>query len=144
MTAFEIRRAGPGDLAEAARPYERAATETLSWDPPGTHSSAAFLKQAEDEAVWVAVVDDRIIGLAALYEPESFLHSLFIDAGWRGRGVGSALLAAVQAFAAGPLSLKVAGPNAAAQDFYAARGFHVSELGETDGAPWLRLVFRGI
>lgn len=144
MTAFEIRRAGPGDLAEAARLYERVATGTLTWDPPGAHSSAAFLKQAEDETVWVAVADGRIIGLAALYEPESFLHSLFIDAGWRGRGVGSALLAAVQAVAAGPLSLKVAGPNAAAQDFYAARGFHVSELGETGGAPWLKLVFGGI
>ena len=79
-------------------------------------------------------------GLAALYRPQNFLHSLYVDV--RGLGVGAALLDYVAAQCCGPLSLKVQEPNARARAFYAREGFVCIEHGrdaDSDVA-WLRLV----
>lgn len=137
--AFAIRRLRPEELTEAAALYERVATATLHWMPAGAHTAAGFVKQAEDEAVFVAVAGRRIVGIAALYEPDSFLHSLYVDDEWQGRGVGTALLAAAAEAAAGPLSLKVEVRNGRARAFYAGHGFAAREYGEADGSAWIRL-----
>lgn len=114
--------------------------ETFTWQPPGRHRQEDFFRAARDEEVYVAVVDGAILGLAALYRPQSFLHSLYVDV--RGLGVGSALLAHVAAQADGPLSLKVQEPNALARAFYAREGFICVEHGRDDDSDvaWLRLV----
>lgn len=137
--AYDIRCAGLGELGDAAALYERVATATLPWQKPGTHTIAGFLQQSENETVWVAVADGAVIGLAALYEPESFLHSLFVDFAWQNRGIGKALLDIVAEAAEAPLSLKVEARNHDAVRFYHREGFHIVELGETDGSQWLRL-----
>ncbi len=136
---FAIRRARPEEIAEAAALYERVATATLHWIPPGVHTAPAFIRQAEHEIVFIALAGNRLIGIAALYEPESFLHSLYVDAGWQGRGVGTALLAAAAEAAPGRLSLKVEERNRRARAFYAAHGFVEGERGCDSGSAWIRL-----
>jgi GNAT superfamily N-acetyltransferase len=140
--AFAIRRAGPDDLFAAAVLFERVANQAMPWLARETQDAAAFLAAAADETVWVAAAEGRLVGLAALYAPDSFLHMLFVDAAWQGRGVGRALLDTVAAAAAGPLSLKVQHRNAAARRFYARSGFVEAGRGGPDAAPWLRLVRR--
>ena len=139
LSGFSIRAAGPDDLLEAAALYERVANATMPWLPREVQDRAAFLAAAHDEIVWIAVADGRQVGLAALYAPKSFLHSLFVDAAWQGRGVGRALLDTATAAAAAPLSLKVQERNAAARRFYARAGFAEVERGVENGAAWIRL-----
>jgi ribosomal protein S18 acetylase RimI-like enzyme len=114
--------------------------ETFTWQPPERHRHEDFFRAAQEEEVFVAVAHGKILGLAAFYRPQNFLHSLYVDV--RGRGVGEALLNHVAAQAGGALSLKVQEPNARARAFYARHGFVCIEHGRDAGSDvaWLRLV----
>ena len=114
--------------------------ETFTWLPAERHREEDFFRAAREEEIYVAVHKGAILGLAALYRPQSFLHSLYVDV--RGLGVGAALLAHLTAIADGPLSLKVQEPNARARAFYAREGFVCIEHGRDPGSEvaWLRLV----
>ena len=137
--AFHIARARHHDLAEAAALYHRVATATLHWMPPNSFTPAVFKEQARYETIWLAWEEGRIVGVAALYEPDSFLHSLYVDAGRQGRGIGLALLNTVAAAARDPLSLKVEAQNLRARRFYAREGFSERETGMSDGSEWILL-----
>jgi GNAT superfamily N-acetyltransferase len=138
--ALEIRRARADELDACADLYVKVLRETFTWLPPDRHRHEDFFRAAREEEIYVALVDGVIVGLAALYRPQSFLHSLYIDV--RGRGVGVALLDHVARQADGPLSLKVQEPNARARAFYAREGFVCTEHGRDAGSDvaWLRLV----
>jgi GNAT superfamily N-acetyltransferase len=137
---MEIRRARSDELGACADLYVRVLRETFIWMPAGRHRRDDFLRAARDEEIYVAVEGGRVIGLAAFFRPQNFLHSLYVEV--RGGGVGKALLDHVRALADGPLSLKVQAPNLRAQAFYRREGFHCIEHGRDPGSDvdWLRLV----
>jgi ribosomal protein S18 acetylase RimI-like enzyme len=137
---LQVRRARPDELGACADLYLRVLCTTFTWLPPERHSREDFLRAAQEEEIFVAVEDGAIVGLAALYRPQNFLHSLYVES--RGRGVGKALLDRVAADAAGPLSLKVQAPNVRAQAFYRREGFLCTEHGRDPGSDiaWLRMV----
>ena len=113
---FTVRRARAAELARCARLYVRVLSDTFTWIPPERHREEDFLVAAREEEVYVAVEGGRILGLAAFYRPQNFLHSLYVAE--RGRGIGKALLDHVIATAGGALSLKCQAANASAQAFY--------------------------
>ena len=138
---FTIRRARPEELAACAEIYVRVLTDTFTWVPPDRHREEDFLKAAREEEIYVAVETRdgaRIVGMAALYRPQRFLHSLYVTE--RGRGIGKALLDHVAAAAGGALSLKCQAANRGAQAFYVREGFRCTEAGEDGGVAWLRFV----
>ncbi|MFC3071402.1 GNAT family N-acetyltransferase [Phenylobacterium soli] len=137
---LQVRRARPDELPACADLYVRVLRETFTWLPPERHRREEFLRAAREEEVYVAVAGERILGLAAFYRPQNFLHSLYVDE--RGDGIGKALLDHVSAVADGPVSLKVQLPNRHAQRFYAREGFACVERGQDPGSDveWLRLV----
>jgi len=137
---MQIRRASAEDLGACADLYVRVLTETFTWLPRERHRREDFLRAAKEEEVYVALDGARVVGLAAFFRPQNFLHSLYVDA--RGAGVGKALLDHVAALADGPLSLKVQAPNLRAQAFYRREGFLCTEHGRDPGSDiaWLRLV----
>jgi ribosomal protein S18 acetylase RimI-like enzyme len=137
---MELRRARSDELGACADVYLRVLRDTFTWLPPERHRREDFLRAASDEEIYVAVEHGRILGVAAFYPPQNFLHSLYVDD--RGRGVGKALLDHVAARADGPLSLKVQAPNLRAQAFYRREGFRCTEHGRDPGSDvaWLRLV----
>ena len=137
---MEIRRARSDELGACADLYVRVLCETFTWLPPERHRREDFLRAAKEEEVYVAVEGARVIGLAAFFRPQNFLHSLYVDQ--RGGGIGKALLDHVAALADAPLSLKVQAPNLRAQAFYRREGFLCTEHGRDPGSDvdWLRLV----
>jgi GNAT superfamily N-acetyltransferase len=135
---LSVRRARPDELAECARVYVRVLTDTFTWLPSDRHSEADFLNAARDEEIYVALERGRIVGVAALYRPQTFLHSLYVTE--RGRGIGRILLHHVLAAAGGRLSLKCQTANTGAQAFYDREGFRCVEAGEDGGIAWLRFV----
>jgi GNAT superfamily N-acetyltransferase len=133
-----VRRVRPDELDACARLYVRVLRDTFTWVPPERHREADFLRAAAEEEVYVAIEGGRIIGLAALFAPQNFLHSLYVAE--RGRGVGKALLDHVARTVDGPISLKCQTANRRAQAFYRREGFRCIEAGEDRGVPWLRFV----
>lgn len=134
-----VRRAQVGEIAACAALYERVLRATFTWIPPEQHQAADFAAAAQDEEVYLAADVERLLGVASLYRPDSFLHSLYVEA--RGLGVGKALLDHVAAAADGPLHLKCQIPNIQAQAFYAREGFAVVEEGCDLGSVvgWVRM-----
>lgn len=137
-TRVVIRRARADELAYCAALYVRVLRDTFTWVPPEKHRPEDFLRAARDEEIFVAVEHGRIVGLAALYRPQVFLHSLYVTE--RGRGVGKALLDHVLTETGGSLALKCQAANVLAQAFYDREGFVCIEAGEDDGVKWLRYV----
>jgi GNAT superfamily N-acetyltransferase len=137
---LEVRRARPEELPACADLYLRVLRDTFTWQPPERHHREDFLRAAREEEIYVAVRDGEILGLAAFYRPQNFLHSLYVTR--RGQRIGKALLDHVVAVADGPVSLKVQAPNRRAQHFYAREGFTCVERGQDPGSDvaWLRLV----
>ena len=137
---LEVRDARPEEIPACADLYLRVLRDTFTWQAPERHHREDFLRAARDEEVYVAVQGGEIVGLAAFYRPQNFLHSLYVDR--RGERVGKALLDHVLAVADGPVSLKVQAPNRRAQRFYAREGFSCVERGQDKGSDvaWLRLV----
>ena len=137
---MEVRRARPEELGICAGLYVRVLRDTFTWVAKDKHKEADFLRAAREEEVYVAVEDGIILGLAAFYRPQNFIHSLYAQV--RGQGVGKALLGHLISIADGPLTLKVQEPNLRAQKFYAREGFDRRELGydQDSHVAWLRLV----
>lgn len=133
-----LRRARADELAACAALYVRVLRDTFTWVPRERHRPEDFLSAARDEEIYVALERGRIVGLAALYRPQMFLHSLYVDT--RGRGVGKALLDHVLAQTGGVLALKCQSANLGAQAFYDREGFVCIEAGEDNGVKWLRYV----
>jgi GNAT superfamily N-acetyltransferase len=136
----EVRRARPEELPACADLYVGVLRDTFTWQPPERHKREDFFRAAREEEVFVAVDEGEIVGLAAFYGPQNFLHSLYVQV--RRRGVGKALLDYVRSVADGPVSLKVQEPNVEARAFYAREGFTCVERGEdlANGVVWLRLI----
>lgn len=133
-----VRRARPEELDACADLYVRVLRETFTWTEPERHKREDFLRAARDEEVYVALEHDRLVGVAALYAPQNFLHSLYVTD--RGRGVGRALLDHITERLDGPLSLKCQAANGAAQAFYEREGFLALDAGEDNGVAWIRYV----
>jgi GNAT superfamily N-acetyltransferase len=138
LNGLVVRRARADELAACAGLYVRVLRETFTWTPPERHRAEDFLAAARDEEVYVAVERDVLLGVAALYRPQAFLHSLYVEA--RGRGIGKALLDYVLGQTGGRLALKCQAANVRAQAFYDREGFVCVEAGEDDGVKWLRYV----
>lgn len=84
-----------------------------------------FDEHTFDEEIWVATCNSEIAGFMAVWPPDAFIHHLYVDAAYRGKGIGKAMLAlAAQTYPA-PLSLKCLVKNEAAVQFYLALNWEV-------------------
>ena len=131
-----VRRVRPEELPIAAAVYQKVLRETFTWLPAARHNAQVFLRDALQEDVYVAVADHRIVGVAALFTVDSFIHSLYVAQ--RGQGVGKALLDHLTRAAPGPLSLKCQMANTRARTFYRREGFRELDEGD-DGTHWVRM-----
>jgi GNAT superfamily N-acetyltransferase len=99
----------------------------------------AFERETRDEIILIAEDHGAVLGFAAFYAPDNFLHHLFVDPAFQGRGVGAALIGAIKPIAMAPISLKCSVGNTNARAFYARLGFTQGETGEDTYGQWIRL-----
>ncbi len=131
MAQFVIRPAQPGDAKAMAELFAAVAGERtgIATEPPVdvAERAALFARSAGESAV--AVADDRLIGMIHVQPSRHGFGELgmLVDRGWRGRGVGSALLTAAAGWARSrglhKLCLEVFAHNTAAIALYRKCGF---------------------
>jgi RimJ/RimL family protein N-acetyltransferase len=150
--SIEIRRASerdiPGmiDLLEAvAAEGSWIATESVERDQSAGRIRAALAR--DDAALYVAIVGGVIVGRLGLYSSWPGLYELgmFVDAKWRGNGVGRLLLdegiAWARSAGAHKIALEVFPHNHAAIRLYenagfTREGFHPKHLRRNTGEIW--------
>jgi RimJ/RimL family protein N-acetyltransferase len=131
MTGFEVRLAEPADARAMAQLYAAVAAERdgIATEPPVDIREAAGRFAGTIDGTIVAVGGGQVIGMLHV-DVSRFGFAEFgmcVDRSWRGRGVGSALVAAAVSWCRGrgvhKLCLEVFPHNAAAIAMYRKAGF---------------------
>jgi ribosomal protein S18 acetylase RimI-like enzyme len=78
--------------------------------------------------VWIAELEDQIVGFVIVMKQEQWLDQLFIDPMYQNRGIGSALLDKAKAICPQGLELHTLQQNTKACAFYERHGFKASKL----------------
>jgi ribosomal protein S18 acetylase RimI-like enzyme len=129
-----IRQAGEGDFGSWFRLYDAVAAEGRWIGGESPSDRAARQESFEghltdpDAATFLAEVDGTLVGLLGVQVRQGIADlGMMVDAGWRGKGVGSALMEACLAFAtehgAHKVVLEVWPHNIVAQRLYRKFGF---------------------
>jgi 8-oxo-dGTP pyrophosphatase MutT (NUDIX family)/ribosomal protein S18 acetylase RimI-like enzyme len=129
-----LRPARTRDAAGMARVLVRSRAFALP-DVPSIHREREIVPWCADELighfdVWVADIDDVVVGLLAL--TDGWIDQLYLDPAWIGRGLGERFMQLAVQRQPGGLQLWTFQANVAAQRFYARHGFR--EVERTDGA----------
>jgi RimJ/RimL family protein N-acetyltransferase len=153
VAQFEIRPAQAGDARAMAALFASVAEERdgIATEPPvDIDERAAVFARSAGESV-VAVADGQIIGLLHIEVSSHGFGELgmLVDRGWRGRGVGSALVASAVGWARchglHKLCLEVFAHNTAAIALYRKCGFleegrRVRQYRRANGELWASIV----
>lgn len=135
LTVRPIQR---GDRSRIAALFVVARRHAFPWIPPERFRLSDLKRETEGETILVAEIDGWIVGFAAVWEPDSFLHHLYVDPEIHRRGIGRALLAALERVCEKPIELKCQINNKPAMAFYRRLGFSTHDSGVSDIGPWVR------
>lgn len=122
MSIF-VREFEEGDRAALRDLYVASRDAAFTWDPVGSHQASDFDQHTEGERILVAIKGARVMGFASVWEPDSFVHNLFVHPSALRQGVGEALLAACTPYFSKAPTLKCLQANVNAQRFYQAQGW---------------------
>ncbi|HSJ19300.1 MAG TPA: GNAT family N-acetyltransferase [Nocardioidaceae bacterium] len=144
-----VRPARPEDIDGVAAMFSASRRAAVPSMPPPVHTVAedrAWLADqlAGEREAWLAEQDGQVVGLLLL-EADS-LHSLYVDPGHQGEGIGSVLVDLAKTLRPRGLELWVFQSNEGARRLYARHGFvEVEETdgrGNDEGAPDVRMQWR--
>jgi len=96
------------------------------WAPHNQDMSQWAVRLAQKNP-FVAIVNEEIVGMAEI-EPDGFIDYFYVHPTWQSRGVGKALLVALESEAAKlGVSVISADVSITAKGFFLSRGFRVTE-----------------
>jgi GNAT superfamily N-acetyltransferase len=140
---FLIREATPADRDRLTEIFRVVRTMIFPTSPIRAESVDDFLRETTGELVLVASDSDGVIqGWISIWQPESFVHHLYVDPSIQGRGVGRSLLGALPRWVAPPYRLKCLQANAAAMDYYTRCGWIAVGSGASEEGDYALLEWR--
>lgn len=107
--------------------------QTTFEDRKGEFTIGDFVESTVSDHVWVAEIDNIIVGFISVYLQDNFIHNLFVDPQYQGCSVGSKLLLFAEDKLLRPMTLKIAIDNLKACSFYEKYGWY--NAGEFNEAP---------
>lgn len=113
------------DRAALQKIYLESRKNTFDWMDTSRFQLNDFNRDTDGEYILVAVVENNPVGFISVWEPENFIHNLYIQLSNTGKGVGSALLNTCLNKIGRPASLKCLDKNINAKKFYLSRGWKV-------------------
>lgn len=130
--AWALRGAVDADAPTMAVVHRASMRDAMPYLPDlhtPDEDRAFFEREVGSSAGWVTVEGGVVRGFALVRD--GWLNHLYVDVGWQGLGMGSALLDEAVAHVGAGLRLWAFQRNVRARAFYAARGFREVEV--TDG-----------
>lgn len=124
---MEIKRAGKEDFPRLREIYFQARRERFFWLDPRDIKPEDFDSAVFGEDIYGAWIGGELAGFLTVWAPDRFLHLLFVDQRFRGRGVGGELVRTAARNYGLPLTLKCVKANRQAVEFYLAHGWRIKE-----------------
>lgn len=124
-----IREMTISDLVSLKKIYYQTRLHAFDWLMPNAIQLEDFTQDTEGEKIWVAELDAEVVGFVSAWEPENYIHHLFVLPQFAGRKIGTQLLDVCMANIARPASLKCVSANTKALEFYKARGWGTVSVG---------------
>lgn len=131
----------PQYISDLRRIYQQARQVAFPCTDPATLGLLDFDQATQDERVLVATSQQTPIGFIAWWPPDNFIHSLFIDPLFMGKGVGKSLLQACLQEVGRPATLKCKSANRNALGFYYSQGWLPVQTVEDTPDSYLLLAF---
>lgn len=123
------------DAQALAAIYRECRTEAAWHSRVATDSD--FARDTKGELLLVAVDgDDEPEGFVSAWEPDAFIHHLYVRTGSQRNGVGTQLLEALRARLPGPWRLKCVRANDRALAFYLREGWREISSGVGEDGPY--------
>ncbi len=139
-----VREARAADLPRLRALFLATRREAYPWLAPASLRAVDLDAQTEGERLWVALAaDGALAGFVSLWEPDDFIHNLYVGRAWQRQGVARALLRALPGWPVTRYRLKCLRRNAAALAFYQACGFVEIGAGAGEDGDYLLLESRG-
>ena len=102
-------------------------------------ATKALQDQLETIIKLVADTDGQVVGFVSIWQPEDFIHNLFVSPEWQNHGIGTQLLSAAGTHIGRPAHLKCSIHNERARAFYEARGWTVASRGGSRANGYLNM-----
>lgn len=135
LASCTVREAGPADGPALHDIYLRAFAQAFPWRA----LPASLAADSAGEWMLVACQGGRPLGFVSSQREDAFIHHLYVDPAWHGRGIGSALLRACLAGLHRPAALKCVLKNQAALAFYAQHGWTAAARQPADAQDYVLL-----
>ena len=134
---FQVRPFSESDRAALESIYRTSRAEA-TWLPDAIRAREAdFLHDTDGEILFVAVgPNDEPRGFISVWEPDGFIHHLYVRTDSRRQGIGGLLLGFLQGRVPTPWKLKCLRSNANAIAFYASHGWLEVGSGSGEDGPY--------
>lgn len=130
-------------LIELCQLYNNTLEKAFIWQKEPRIDLESFVKMIDVELVYIAYEEEQLAGFLTLYEPDTFIHFLFIGTAQKKSGIGSTLLGRIELdFPGKDISLKCLLQNKNALSFYKKNGFKVVETKDDLGLESYQLLVK--
>lgn len=133
---FRVRPCAERDRSRLAAIYRECRAEA-EWLPPDARRTSHFARDTEGEALLVAVgSNDEPEGFVSVWEPDAFIHHLYVRRESQRKGVALMLLKSLETQLPLPWKLKCLRANTGALAFYFSQGWKEVSSGDGDEGPF--------
>jgi len=145
----------PTAIVFAIRPYEesrdfeacralyfRSREVAFPWANPRVLAKADFRADTLGELLAVAETESNLlVGFVGIWQPENFIHHLYVDPEFFRQGIGKALLNHALTLIKRPARLRCQTRNKRAYRFYRYLGWRTTERGVDEIGSWIEFVY---
>lgn len=125
----KIRNYQTGDHDQLAYIYLQSRRQSFNWLDADQFKLEDFIADTAEENILVVEQSGKLVGFVSVWEPDNFIHHLYVHPSYVGSGIGKTLLGTVKTLSYMPVKLKCMAQNLKALAFYKSQGWVITGTG---------------